>query len=136
MLTTTYLLNRRPTKKLKNITLGESWSRFKPSMSHLKAFGLVAYRYVPDQLRKKLDDKVKQMIRFGYHSTSGYKPYEAVKKRIIISRDMIFAKLRDWQHIIIIYQLVFWGPKTSAGEVQIEENMRKSTIKRCMPVRL
>lgn len=75
---------------MKNITPEESWSGFKSNMSHLKVFGSIAYKHVPDQLRKKLDDKGEQMILLGYHSTRGYKLYDAVNKKIIISRDMIF----------------------------------------------
>lgn len=77
----TSFLNRCPTKMLKNITLEECWLRFKPNMIHLKVFGLVAYRHVPGQLRKKLYDKGEKMILVGYHSTDGYKLYDAVNKK-------------------------------------------------------
>lgn len=65
MSTSAYLLNRCRTKKLGNIIHKESWSRLKKSMSHVKVFGSVAYRHVPDQLRKKLDDKEEQIIHVG-----------------------------------------------------------------------
>lgn len=78
MSTVTSLLNRCPTKKLKNITPEELLSKFKPSMSHLRVFSSVAYRHVPDQLRKKLDYKGDKIILVGYHSTSGYKLYDVV----------------------------------------------------------
>ena len=68
---TAYLLNRFATKKLENVTLEEAWSRFKPNMNHLKVFGSIAYRYVPGQIRKKLDEKGEVMILVGYHSTDG-----------------------------------------------------------------
>ena len=67
--TATYILNRCPTKKLERITPEECWSGVKPSLSHLKVFGSIAHRHVPDQLRRKLDDKSSQMILVGYHST-------------------------------------------------------------------
>lgn len=73
--TIAYLLNMCPTKKLKNIALEESWSGFKPNMSHLKVFCSIAYRQVLYQLRKKLEDKGK-MILVGYHSSSCYKLYD------------------------------------------------------------
>lgn len=92
---TAYLLNRFPTKKLKNITPKESWFGFKPNMSHLKVFGSITYIHVPDQLRKKIDDKGEQMILVGYHSTGGYKLYDTVNKRIVIIRDVIFDELKD-----------------------------------------
>jgi hypothetical protein len=52
-----YLLNRYKTSSLENITPQEAWSGFKPSVSHLKVFGSVAYAHIPDQKRVKLDDK-------------------------------------------------------------------------------
>lgn len=55
--TTTYFLNRYPTKKLENVPPEEAWSRFKPNLNHLRVFGSVAYRHVPRQLINKLDDK-------------------------------------------------------------------------------
>ena len=69
MSTTTYTLNIYPTKQLEGITPEECWSGVKPSLSHLKVFGSIAHRHVPDQLRRKLDDKSSQMILIGYHLT-------------------------------------------------------------------
>lgn len=88
--TTTYFLNRCPTKKPINITPEESSSGIKEIMIQLGVVSSVAYRHVPDHLRRKLDDKRDQMICVGYHSTSGYKPYDDVNKRPVISMDLIF----------------------------------------------
>lgn len=55
--TSTYLLNKCPTKKLEDITPEESWYEFKQKMSHLRVFDSVSYRQVPNQLRKKLNNK-------------------------------------------------------------------------------
>ncbi|PNX98657.1 gag-pol polyprotein, partial [Trifolium pratense] len=52
-----HILNRCPTFALKDITPEEAWSGSKPSVSHFKVFGSIAYVHVPDNLRKKLDDK-------------------------------------------------------------------------------
>jgi hypothetical protein len=60
--TATYVLNRCPTKMLDGITPEECWSGNKPNVSHLRVFGSIAYRHVPDQLRRKLDDKSEVMI--------------------------------------------------------------------------
>src|ERR1051325_364291 len=94
--TATYILNRCPTKKLEGITLEECWSGVKPSLGHLKVFGSIAHRHVPDQLRRKLDDKSSQMILVGYHSTGGYKLFDPVNKQIMISRDIIKDELKEW----------------------------------------
>lgn len=82
----TYILNKCPTKRLECITPEECWSGVKPDLSHLKVFGSITHRHVPDQLRRKLDDKSNQMILVGYHSTSGCKLFGLVNKQVVISR--------------------------------------------------
>lgn len=49
------------------------------------------------QLRNKLDDKGKLMILVGYHSTGGYKLFDATNIRIMMSRDVVFDKIKDVQ---------------------------------------
>ena len=63
------MLNRCPTKKLKEIILIQKWTRDKKSISHLKVFGYVCYKHVPEARRQKLDDRSKVMLLVGYHST-------------------------------------------------------------------
>lgn len=99
MSTPIYLLNRCLKKKLKNLTLEESWSRFKPNMSHLRVFGSVSYKHV--------DGKRDQMILVGYHSIGGFKLYDVVNKRIVI--DVTFDDLRDWHHTVTDYQPIVIG---------------------------
>jgi transposase InsO family protein len=94
--TATYILNRCPTKRLNGITPEEAWSGSKPSVEHLKVFGSIAYKHVPDQLRKKLNDKSEVMILVGYHITGGYKLYDPVNKVTVISRDVVFDELKEW----------------------------------------
>jgi hypothetical protein len=38
----------------------------KSSVCHFKVFGCVDYAYVPQELRRKLDDKSEKCIFFGY----------------------------------------------------------------------
>lgn len=97
MSTTAHFLNRCPTKKLHKITLEEAWSKFKLNLNHLRFFGSVAYRHVSGKLRKTLDDQGELVILVGYHSTGGYKLYDAVNIRIVISRDIIFEKIKELQ---------------------------------------
>ena len=59
-------------------------------------FGSIAYRHVPDQLTRKLDDKSSQMILIGYHSTRGYKLFNPVNKQVVIIRDVIIDELKEW----------------------------------------
>ncbi|WVY91230.1 hypothetical protein V8G54_036744 [Vigna mungo] len=101
VLTTTYILNRTPTKRLKNITPEEAWSTIKPNVKHLGVFGSICYKQIPDQLRRKLDDKGVPLILIGYHATGGYKLYNPVTGQTTISRDMIIDEdiVWDWKSI-------------------------------------
>lgn len=93
--TAAYLLNRCPTKKLENVTPEEAWLGFKPILNHLRVFGSIAYRHVLDQLRKMLNDNGEVMILVGYHSTGGYKRFDAVNRRIVISRDVVIDEMKQ-----------------------------------------
>ncbi|KHN21844.1 Retrovirus-related Pol polyprotein from transposon TNT 1-94, partial [Glycine soja] len=73
--TTTYLLNRCPTKRLKEKVPEEVWYRRKPLVSHLRIFGSLCYKHVPDAKRRKLEDKSEPMILIGYHVTGAYRLY-------------------------------------------------------------
>lgn len=57
MLTTTYIPNKSLTRRLKEVTPKEVWTEVKPKVTHLKIFGSMCYKCVPNQLRRKLDDK-------------------------------------------------------------------------------
>ena len=94
--TAVFILNRSPSKRLEGITPEEAWSGAKPNVSHFRIFGSLCFRHIPDQLRRKLDDKGEQMILLGYHSTGGYKLFDPKSKQIIISRDVVFDESRSW----------------------------------------
>ncbi|PKI72238.1 hypothetical protein CRG98_007375 [Punica granatum] len=56
-----------PTKGLEQLkTPVEVWSDQTPSVNHLRVFGCIAYVRVPDELRKKLDDKSEKCIFLDY----------------------------------------------------------------------
>ena len=42
-----YLINRSPTRNLKNCTPHEAWYGKKPNVHHLKVFGSVGYAHIP-----------------------------------------------------------------------------------------
>ena len=52
----TYLINRVPTRALKNQTPYESFKGRKPSIGHIRVFGCLAYAKLDASLLKKLDD--------------------------------------------------------------------------------
>jgi transposase InsO family protein len=49
-----YIVNRTPTKALKNITLEEAWTKIKPNVSHFHVFGSIAWAHILDEKRKAL----------------------------------------------------------------------------------
>ena len=89
--TAIYIMNRCPTKSMKNKFPQEEWTSMNHSVSHLKVFSCVAYAHVPDEVRKKLDKKVEKCIFVGYYEdTKAYKLYDPVARKVIISRDVQF----------------------------------------------
>ncbi|XP_052726845.1 uncharacterized protein LOC128194777 [Vigna angularis] len=71
VLIATYILNLSPTKRLDGITPKEAWTGVKPDVKYLKIFGSLCYRHVPDQLRKKLDDKGVSLILWDSSEKEG-----------------------------------------------------------------
>jgi hypothetical protein len=58
----------------------------------------VAYAKIPDARRTKLDDKSEKCIFVGYGDLRmGYKLYNPITKKLIISRDVIFEEDKTWQ---------------------------------------
>jgi len=58
-------------------------------VQHLKVFGSITYVHVPKAARSKLDDKT---IFIGYKH-GGYKLYNPMTKKVIVSRDVTFAEM-------------------------------------------
>jgi hypothetical protein len=92
-----YVMNRSPTLSVKNMTPEEAWSGEKPSVHHFKVFGCLAFAHIPDSQRTKLDDKSIKCIHLGVSEESkAYKLYDPEKKKIIISRDVVFEEKKGW----------------------------------------
>ncbi|KAK2991758.1 hypothetical protein RJ640_015492 [Escallonia rubra] len=117
-----------PTRSVWNQTPQEAWSGYKPSVSHLKVFGSIAYVHVPDQQRKKLDDKSEKFIFISYSQESkGYKLYNSIDKKIKVSRDMTFDEKSSWDWTDRDNeQYVFYPIKMDTKEVE-EEPMKLVT---------
>ncbi|KAK3030461.1 hypothetical protein RJ639_039146 [Escallonia herrerae] len=118
-----YLLNRCPTRSMWNQKLQEAWSGYKPSESHLKVFGSIAYVHVPDQQMKKLDDKSEKFVFIGYSQESkGYKLYNPVDKKLKVSRDVTFDEKSSWAWTDRDKeQYVFYPSNTDRKEVEEEQ---------------
>ncbi|GJS78909.1 retrovirus-related pol polyprotein from transposon TNT 1-94 [Tanacetum coccineum] len=94
---TVYLLNRCPSKSLANKTPQEAWNRIKPTVSHLRIFGSIVYVHVPSQRRSKLDDRSKKHMFVSYDKQSkGYKLYNPVTRKVVVSGDVDFDEEGSW----------------------------------------
>ncbi|KAG5887147.1 hypothetical protein JTB14_024256 [Gonioctena quinquepunctata] len=67
--TANYLQNLLPTKAIK-CNPYKLWNSEKPRLDHIRAFGSVAYAYVPKETRTKWDARAQTGILVGYNETS------------------------------------------------------------------
>jgi hypothetical protein len=89
--TAVYVLNRSYTRAVDGQTPFEAWYGRKPDVEHLRTFGCIAYAKVTRPGLKKLEDRSIKTVFLGYEPGSkGYRLYEPVGKRIIVSRDVVF----------------------------------------------
>ncbi|KAI3474406.1 hypothetical protein Pfo_029267 [Paulownia fortunei] len=81
-----------------NMTPEEAWTGRRPNVGHFRIFGCVAYAHIPDEKRKKLDDKGEKCIFLGVSDHSkAYKLYNPNTKRIVVSRDVVFDEQMFWE---------------------------------------
>jgi hypothetical protein len=52
-----YIMNKCPKKSVRNKFPQEAWTCMKHNVEHLKVLGCVTYAHVPNELKKKLDNK-------------------------------------------------------------------------------
>ncbi|KAA0045581.1 copia-type polyprotein [Cucumis melo var. makuwa] len=92
-----YLSNHSPTRSLWNKIPQQAWIEKKPSIAHLRVFGCIAYAQILNQKCSKLDDKSEKHVFVGYDASSkGYKLYNHVTKKTMISRDVVFDEEASW----------------------------------------
>jgi hypothetical protein len=90
MFTTVYLLNRSPTMAVKQKTPKEAWSGRKPKVSHLKVFGSIAYAWILEEKRTKLDPKSKKLMITGYNNShKAYRLVDVDTNQLSFSKDVI-----------------------------------------------
>jgi hypothetical protein len=91
--TAVYVLNRSPTRSLKNKTSIEMWHGKKPRVDHLRTFGCTAHVKLMGPGLTKLADRSKKMVLLGYEAgTKGYKLFDPEINKITVSRDVIFEE--------------------------------------------
>lgn len=88
--------NRSPTTALPYQNPFEVWYRWKPKVTHFKVFGSIAYVHIPFQNRTKLDDNTVKCIVGNSIETKGYRFYNPLTKKLLISRDVIFDEKDAW----------------------------------------
>ncbi|KAI3813170.1 hypothetical protein L1987_17887 [Smallanthus sonchifolius] len=92
-----YVLNRVPTKALKDSTPYEALKGRKPNLEYLRIFGCVAYSKVPSQHLKKLDDRSIPMVYLGIEEGSkACRLFDQETKRICVSRYVKFVEKDSW----------------------------------------
>lgn len=73
------------------------WSGVKPNVEHFRVFGCVCHVHVPAVKRTKLDEKSHKCVLLGLSNESkGYRLYDPVTKKIIVSRDVKFEENEHW----------------------------------------
>lgn len=64
----------------------------------MRVFGSIGYVHVPNETRRKLDDKSEKLVFVGYAENSkGYKFYNPQNGKTIISRDVKFDEEGSWE---------------------------------------
>jgi transposase InsO family protein len=93
-----YILNRLPTKALKNLTVFEAWFKKRPHLAHLRVFGCVGHVKPAGPHVKKLDDRSVKMVYFGVDEESkAHRMFDPVRRKIVVSRDVIFEEAVHWK---------------------------------------
>lgn len=88
-----YVMNWITTKALVNSTPFEALLNCKPDVSHLRIIECSAFVFVPKELCSKFGATSIKTIFLGYDdATKGYRCYNPVTKKIIISSNMAFIE--------------------------------------------
>ncbi|KAK8934594.1 hypothetical protein KSP39_PZI014788 [Platanthera zijinensis] len=96
--TAVYILNRTPTKALIKSTPYEALYNQKPTISHMRVFGCLAYAHKNTERQDKIEETSVKCIFLGYSDqTKGYRLLEPRSNKLIISRDVIFHEEEAWQ---------------------------------------
>lgn len=127
--TTVFILNRAPTKALRNKTPYEAWHGATPDVHFMRTFGCVVHVKVTRPHAAKLDDRSVKMVFIGYEPGSkGYCVYDPASGRLHVTRDVVFDEAKGWN----------WD--TSGGEgapdtITVEYTVSTSTV-RALPEEL
>ncbi|KAF8046955.1 hypothetical protein N665_3303s0001 [Sinapis alba] len=91
-----FIINRTPTKVLHDLSPFEVLNKTKPPLDHLRVFGCLCFVLIGEQ-RNKLDAKSSKAMFIGYSPTQkGYKCYDPMSRRVLISRDVKFMETKGY----------------------------------------
>ncbi|TXG65900.1 hypothetical protein EZV62_007175 [Acer yangbiense] len=116
-----------PTLAIKDVTPDEAWSGVKPLVDHFRVFGCIAHVHVPEERRTKLDNRSITCVLLGVSEESkGYRLFDPVAKRVVVSRDVIFEEEKQWDWDVsyenqIVVDLE-WGDGDGENEEGVSEN--------------
>ena len=97
VLTATYLINRLPSRVLEFKSPLEKLKGRKIDLTHLRTFGCVCFVHIQSKHRDKLDPRAAKCIFLGYASTQkGYKCFNPITKKLVVSRDVRFEESTPW----------------------------------------
>ena len=86
-----YIINRSPRVALDGKVAEEVWIGQEVDYSFMRIFGCLTYVHISSEDRSKLDPKSKKCIFFNYEKgVKGYKLWDPVAQKVMISRDVIF----------------------------------------------
>ncbi|KAG7598707.1 Zinc finger CCHC-type superfamily [Arabidopsis suecica] len=92
-----HIQNRSPTAAVEETTPEEAWSGKKPVVEYFRVFGCIGHVHIPDQRRRKLDDKSKKCVFLGVSEESkAWRLYDPITKTIVISKDVVFDESKSW----------------------------------------
>lgn len=95
--TAVYLLNRAPTVSVVGKNPFEAWFGWQPDVHYLRTFGCIGHVKTVSLHLKKLDDRSRRMVMFGYEPGSkAYRMYDPVARRIHVTRDVVFDEEAAW----------------------------------------
>jgi hypothetical protein len=96
VVTAVYILNRSPTKALNGMTPYEAWHGRKPTVSHLRVFGCLAFTKELAHIGK-LDDRSTPGVFIGYaEGSKAYHILDPGTQRVRTARDVVFDEGRGW----------------------------------------
>jgi len=120
-----HTLNRSPTTTVKEVTPEEAWSGVKPSVGYFRVFGCIGHVHVPYEKRTKLDSRSTKCVLLGVsEETKGYRMFNPLTKKLIISRDVIFEENATWNWTEDNTSILLrWGDNDdSIHEEELEED--------------